>query len=287
MGQAPPLRQHRARLGDMQRFDHPSLVPLGAAGRRRDQPLRRLQLRSRSARRCGWRSRSGSDGSPTCRRSRSAALRAFRGEAVVRLEPVVDAVERGDSGGAGGEHDPLQRVGEARPRPARTARRDRRQRSLVPAISAALAGAIAAASITARGGLDHRQHRLAHQRTASCTSLALSALASTTKSAALCRTATTSSPKCAVARRVDPDRHRPAAKALPGRGDGGLARRRLVLLLHRILEIEHDHVGVERRALSRSRADWKRAGTAASGRGEGRSGPWRFRFCLIGAGLST
>ena len=42
-----------------------------------------------------------------------------------------------------------------RPRPA--------ARSLVPAIRPALAGAIAAASITAARRLDHRQHRLGHQ----------------------------------------------------------------------------------------------------------------------------
>jgi hypothetical protein len=44
---------------------------------------------------------------------------------------------------------------------------------------------------------------------------------------------------------VDPDRHRPAAIALERRRRRGVARARLVLLAHRVLEVEDHEVGVE------------------------------------------
>ena len=123
-----------------------------------------------------------------------AALRAFGGQPVVGLEPVIDAVEGGDAGGAGGEHDPLQRVDEAGAPVARPAGRGRRRDRWCRRSGPREAGAIAAASSTARGVSIIASTGLPISQPASCTCLALSALARTMKSAALCRTATTSSP---------------------------------------------------------------------------------------------
>ena len=112
----------------MHRLDHPALVALGAAGRRRDQPAGRVELLLARAEQRGWRSRSGSDGSPTCRRSpRRGPAAHSAASPSIGLEPVVDAVEGGDAGGAGGEHDPLQRVDQARPACRRPAGRGRRR----------------------------------------------------------------------------------------------------------------------------------------------------------------
>ena len=93
---------------------------------------------------------------------------AFGGKPVVGLEPVVDAVEGGDAGGARGEHDPLQRICSgraARARPAsRGRRRDRWCRRSGRARRGAIAGARrarrAAVSIIASTGLPISQrHR--------------------------------------------------------------------------------------------------------------------------------
>src|SRR5690349_8419489 len=82
----PRLGEHRARFGDVQRLDHPSVVALGPARRRGDQPLGRRHLRL--ARR-----EAAVDGLELARMNRrfaveavAAALRAFLREFPVGLQ---------------------------------------------------------------------------------------------------------------------------------------------------------------------------------------------------------
>src|SRR3954470_4526474 len=111
----PRLGDQRVGLIDVHRLDHPALVAFGTAARRFDQPPGRLEL--------GLARREDSVGGRDLARvdhrlavePPGAAVLAFALERRIRLEAVTDPVERGNAGGAGGEHNPLKRVDEAGP----------------------------------------------------------------------------------------------------------------------------------------------------------------------------
>ena len=246
------------------RLDHPALVALGAAGRRRRPGGGRPRAPPRSGRTGGWRSRSGSGwitdlpSKPKARPSAHSAARPCIG-----LEPVVDAVERGDAGGAGGEHDPLQRVGERRARPLAGGRPRSAARSLVPAIRPARRRRDRRRVDHRARRLDHRQHRLADQPAGVVHLLGALRLGEDDEIG-----------RAAGARRRRPRHnarspvgltriaHRAAAEALARRRHRRLARRLLVLRASPHPRGRGRPCRRRASAPSRSRAGWRPAGRA-------------------------
>ena len=232
--QQPPRRL------DMHALDHLVLEALGAAveccrsgdGRGRSPP--------RSARRRAWQGAIWSGwmrllpSKPSARPSRACGQ-----QPLVVLQSVEHAVEGGDAGRPGREDDPLQRRRNGRPVFAgRNAE-----------VGAQVVGARDQASRALRdlgrsdhpgGGLDHRQHRLATASRHDPPPTSPAGRRQNPPSSRATASRSASSPAGPHPIDADRDRHRPRLFA-------GLHRRRprriLVRRLHRILEVEDDHVG--------------------------------------------
>ena len=251
-----PWRAAPGACVDVHRLDHPALVALGAAGRGRDQPPRGLDLglaRARTARLAvsiwlGWITDLPS-------KPKARPFRAFRGQA--RRPPRAGCRRR------------RRRRRRRRARRARSAAARRRGPPAPPSAGRPSAGGKIVGAGDQPGAMPARSPPrrspprgvsiiastgLPISQPASCTCLALSALARTMKSAAQWRTATTSSPKCGLSdgltRTATGRPPKPSAVAATAASRAAA----LSSVLHRILEVEDDHVGGERpRLLDRAR----------------------------------